>query len=285
MRTMPITPQYLRASVVGRPIGVDREAKVLRGYVVAQEGPFKSEGRGEFNEQGLRDIVRLGNSSPNGLKSRFTHPDMSSDGLGKFLGRARSFALGSAIDSRTGKKVKAVRADLHFDPSAHETPSGDLANYVMNLAESDPDALSSSIVVKPEEEYRLNKDGSRAKDSQGNELPPLWYPLEIHASDIVDTGDAVDGLLSAPQLSTALTGGEIPAHLFRFDNIQRLSSRLLDHLFADQPREVVEARCNEYLTRYIGRRFGPPDAPAPTPRLNALKEKLDRIQLTSAAKS
>jgi hypothetical protein len=282
---MPIAPQFLRASVVGRPVGVDREAKVLRGYVVAQEGPFKSDGRGEFNEKALREIVKLGNASNGGLKSRFTHPDMSSDGLGKFLGRSNNFSLGTAMDARTGKTVKAVRGDLRFDPSAHDTPHGDLAGYVMKLAESDPEALSSSLVLKVDEEYRLNKDGTRVKDADGNELPPLWFPTMLHASDIVDTGDAVDGLLSAPQLAHALGGGEIPASLLRFDNVVRVHSQLLDGLFGDQPREVIEARCNEYLERYLSRRFGPPEPAKPTPRLDAMMKKLGKMKLTTGAKA
>ena len=47
-------PDRLRANPLGRgAIGVDRENNVLRGYVVAQLGPFK-DGRGEFDVQLLR---------------------------------------------------------------------------------------------------------------------------------------------------------------------------------------------------------------------------------------
>jgi hypothetical protein len=275
MKPMPATPSFLRTSFTGRPIGVDREADKILGYVVAQEGPFKDL-RGEFNEQALREIARIGNTSPNGLKVRYTHADASGDSLGKFLGRASNFSLGTAVDARTGKTVKAVRGDLKFDPSSHTTPSGDLSGYVMDLAESDPDALSSSLVIEPREELRLNTNGTRKQDAEGRDLPPLWFPKKLHASDIVDTGDAVDGLLSAPQLAAALGGGELPASVLRFDNIQRLSSRLLDHLFADEPRDVVEARCDAYLQRYFERRFGPADPPAPTPRLDAMRTRIGR---------
>lgn len=283
MKVMPVIPQYLRASVVGRPVGVDREAKILRGYVVAQEGPFRSEGRGEFDEKALREIVRLGNASRGGLKSRFTHPSASTDGLGRYLGRARNFTMSTATDARTGQTVKAVRGDLHFDPTAHETPNGDLASYVMNLAANDSEAISSSLVLKNTEEYRMVR-GRRAADKDGNDLPPLWWPTELKASDIVEEGDAADALLSVPPLTDVLAGGEIPASLLRFDNIQRVSWHMLDHLFADQPREVVESRCTEYLSRYLSRRFGEPDEPAPTPRLNAMKAKMERMRSVVAAK-
>lgn len=281
MRTMPVQPEYLRATVTGRPIEVDRKAEVLRGFVVAQMGPFKSFGRGEFDELSLQQAIKLGNEARGGVKSRFTHPDMSSDGLGKFLGRAHKFSMSTATDERTGKTVKAVRADLHFDPSAHDTPNGDLAGYVMTLAENDPAALSSSMVVKADEEFRMNKDGTFQADEDGEPLPPLWRLTALHASDIVDTGDAVDGLLSAEQLSKALSVGLTPdlQALLKWDNVVRLSSQLLDGLFAGQDRDVVEARCMEYLRRYLSRRFGDDEEKAEpvkveTPKLDGYSLRL-----------
>ena len=156
MPTMKSQPEWLRAGISSRAVGVDREANgglgVLRGYVIAQEGPFKSDGRGRFDLQSLKEIIQLGSAKSAGLKSRFTHPDMSNDGLGKFLGRAKELRLDKALDARTGEIVPAVRGDLYFDKTARETPpegGRPLGDYVMDLAESDPEALSSSIVVKP----------------------------------------------------------------------------------------------------------------------------------------
>lgn len=279
-RTMPARPEYLRATVVGRPVGVDREARVLRGYVVAQLGEFKSAGRGRFDQESLTQIVNLTNAKPAGLKSRFTHPGMSDDGLGKFLGRARGAYLGTATDARTGQPVPAVRADLHFDPSASKTPSGDLAGYIMSLAESDPDAMSSSIVVKPDR-FVPDKHGKLVKLADDDEGPPdvtpLWRPRELHASDIVDQGDAVDGLLSAGIDVDGLPLSE----LWR-------GAQMLDAVFAGQSREVVAARCEEFLRKYLDRRFGDeehtpippaPVAPEPTPKLDATRLKLDEMDL------
>jgi len=39
-----------------------------------------------------------------------------------------------------------VLGDLHFSKSAHDTPDGNLAKYVMDLAEEDPEAAGLSIV-------------------------------------------------------------------------------------------------------------------------------------------
>jgi hypothetical protein len=237
----------------GRRIGVDREKEVIYGYVVAQEGPFKSEGRGEFDREALETIVRLMAAAPNGIKSRFTHPDMSGDGIGSFLGRAklpwidRLAARDSEGELRTDP-VFCVRADLHLDPSAHKAPKGngvDLADYLMTICESDPDAVSTSLVLQTEEEYRIDAKGVPLVDDEGNDLPPLWRPTKIHASDWVCTGDAVDGALSQ-----ALSADGLP------DGVVREAARLMDRQFMGKTRAFVWARCTAWLERYLERRFG-----------------------------
>lgn len=245
-RSIPVEPEWLKAGVAGRPAEVDRKNNVLRGYVVAQEGPFKTAGRGEFDLKSLEKIVELMRAGPPaGLKSRFTHPSLSSDALGSYLGRARNPSLDKARTA-DGQLVNAVRADLHLDPSSFSSPKGNLGQYVLDLAESDPDALSSSLVLRTEKEVRLDKDGTPVRDAKGEPLPPLWRPTRLHASDIVDTGDAVDGLLSADQLD--IDG--LP------DAVVRRASEALDTLFAGQSREVVQTRVSAWLDRYLALRYG-----------------------------
>lgn len=255
---------------------VDKEAGVLRGYVVAQAGPFKSHGRGEFDRQSLETIMAMGNESEAGLKSRLGHPTMSDDGVGKFLGRAKMFRMGKALDGRTGKKVDAVRADLHFDRTARNTPNGNLADYVMDLAKSDAGAISSSLVLEVTEEYRLEKDGTPQTDNNGDPLPALWRPTALHASDIVDTGDAVDALLSPTELCEALDVGltEELEKLLRFDNVARLSTQLLDGMFKKDSKVDIERRCLAWLKRYLELRFG--DEPL-TPELDKRAARLARL--------
>lgn len=77
-----------------------------------------------------------------GLKARFTHPGMCSDGMGKFLGRFENAVL---VDGK-------VLADLHFSEAAHIAPDGDLAEYVMKLSQTDPDMFGTSIVFSRDEE-------------------------------------------------------------------------------------------------------------------------------------
>ncbi len=80
-----------------------------------------------------------------GIKSRFTHPGMSSDGLGKMLGRINN---GRVEGDR-------VIGDLHFSKSSHRTPDGDLAEYVAMLIEEDPKAAGLSIVFHRDREAEI----------------------------------------------------------------------------------------------------------------------------------
>lgn len=231
-------PTMLRAGIISsdRAIGVDRKANIIRGYVVAEIGNFKSEGRGQFNSDSLNRIVSLSNQEPRGLRSRFQHPNVSEDGLGKYLGRSRNFR-------RDGDKV---RADLYLNPTALETPprgGKPLGVYVMDLAESDPGALSSSLVLAAE------------KIPQGDDQPELWLPTRILASDIVDDGDAVHGSLLGASFPIPTGSDEVPPEL------AKLAFSLLDRSFPDASRDVIEGRFNGYINRYLSRRFGTDKTP------------------------
>lgn len=255
MPKMPLEPRWERCGVSGS-VQVDRVNKVLRGYVVAQRGPFKSKGRGEFDDHALGLIVSLMAAVPAGLKSRFSHPTESDDGLGKFLGRVKN----PRIDG------DRVRGDLHLDPTSFETPSGNLGDYVLSLAESDPDALSSSLVLQAKKETRRNPDGTIMVDGDGYQLPPVWRPTKLHASDVVDTGDAVDGILSADAAGVDVDGLPLGA-LWR-------GAELLDQVFDGQTREVVAARCQAWLLRYLDGKFGAESNPVPDDEIRRRRARI-----------
>ena len=247
-------PEWLRASVIGKPVGVDREAAVIRGAILAEEGQFK-DGRGEFDRQAIRRTVKLANEKTGGLKSRFTHPTATSDSLGKHLGRIRNARSDTVLREvgrdENGKPLMqerlVARGDLHLDPTSLQEPPGGgkpLGEYIMDLAESDPDALGLSLVVKPEQTTRLDNRNRPLKDDKGNDLPPLWMPLEIHACDCVSEGDATHSFLSADILAS------LP------DGIVRQGCQLLDAQFAGQEREVIKARLTAFVDRYLSHRFG-----------------------------
>lgn len=124
----------------------------------------------------LDQVVELANRGNSGLKSRFTHPGMSADGLGRHLGRIHNVY-------RDGDRVVG---DLHFSESAHKTPEGDLANYVMDLAEEDPAAAGLSIVFEHDpdaERAFMEESGPDDENEKGYRHVRL---AKLRAADVVD---------------------------------------------------------------------------------------------------
>lgn len=286
MPKLEASPTWLKAPTAGPRIGVDRANRVILGVVIAQEGAFREpDPRGEFDAKSLREVVRLMKAKPGGLKSRFGHPGLSSDAAGSAIGRMKSPRLDSVTVDRDGQQVtlQAVRADLYLDASAFEAnPNGNLGEYLLTVADSDPGLIGTSLVLQVDEEYRLNKDGTRKLDDDGIPLPPLWRPRALHASDITDEGAAVDQLLS-PGGADAVTVAV--AH----------AEKVLDRVFADADRETIKSRCSAWLGRYLDRRFGEMasvgslgikltvDTSEFEKGLERAKQKLDAVQEPAAA--
>jgi hypothetical protein len=245
--------QLLRVPFTATGLKVDREKRIIYGMPLAQLGPFKSEGRGEFDLQSLQTILAMAAAAPRGLKSRLAHPDESHDGIDKTLGRFQDPRLDSvsARESRGTLKtdtIPAVLGDLHFIKA---TPGGmldKLAEAVMDMAENDSAIFSTSLVLTTEEEPRVGANGQPLLGPDGNQLPPLWRPTALMACDCVSVGDACDGLLA-----TALTP----------DGIERLPNGVvfqavaaLDKQFAGKDRAFVESHAVAFLKRYLDRRYG-----------------------------
>lgn len=182
----------LRAAPV---VSVDRDQHVVYGVSAAQA----VEALGHdlvLDGKTISQVVAYGNAARNGIKSRFTHPGLSADGLGKHLGRLRNFRQ---------EGDKAI-ADLYITDSAFRSPSGDLGSYVMDMAEFDPDMFGMSMVVTGERVWVLD-DGREVEADHGDrprtattEMPVLRIQ-QLHAVDAVDEPAANrDGLFAARHL-------------------------------------------------------------------------------------
>lgn len=126
-RSLPVNTQAQR---------IDAEKGVLHGIAIAHA----TEAAGHrllFDARTLQQLETLGNKLPTGIKTRFTHPGLSSDGLGKYIGRTKSFRI---QDGR-------LLGDLHLASVAASSPEGDLRRYVIDLAKEDPTAFGVSVVV------------------------------------------------------------------------------------------------------------------------------------------
>lgn len=182
-------PRLFRARI-GRGVkaGVDRGggdygAGLIRGAAIITRG----EALGHYmwvDDVMVRQAADAVNAATAGVKSRFAHPGLSGDGLGKALGRFRDATVDGEI----------ARGDLHLYESAHETPDGDLAKYVMDMAVEDPEAFGTSIAFEPdigaEDKFMAeheDKDGRfKSPDGDNKGDYPHARIAELGAVDMVD---------------------------------------------------------------------------------------------------
>ncbi len=181
-------------------LSVDRERHIVYGVSAAQAVEALGHGM-VLDGKTITQVVAHGNAARNGVKSRFAHPGLSSDGMGKHLGRLRNFRQ---------EGDKAV-ADLHIADSAFKSPNGDLGTYIMDMAEDDPDMFGMSMVVKGERFWTL-ADGTEisAMTDAGERInrpasATTQYPVlrvtQLMAVDAVDEPAANrDGLFAARHL-------------------------------------------------------------------------------------
>jgi hypothetical protein len=137
--------KYFRAHVSRGAKSVDREGGMFgAGLISGVSVITRGEALGHemwIDSDFLADTtsaINGSNSASGGVKARFTHPGLSSDGMGRYLGRLTNAQT-------VGDQVFA---DLHFAEAATKTPDGNLADYVMTLAEEDPEAFGLSIVFE-----------------------------------------------------------------------------------------------------------------------------------------
>lgn len=171
--------------------GGDYGSGIIRGCAVITTGEALGHGLW-VDETFVSQVSDAINASEKGVKMRFTHPDLSGDGLGSFLGRGKTSYLDGDV----------CRADTHLSKSSRKTPDGDLGGYVMDLAEDDPDAfgLSISFSHDPEAEVEFMQTHGGTLDPFSGEWigfqspDPLNvnnYPhcrlKELRAIDAVDT--------------------------------------------------------------------------------------------------
>ena len=197
-------PRLLRAnpakgikSVSIDPQGGYYGAGLIRGVSVITEG--EASGHDMWIDSVFtQDVADAINTSSDGVKARFTHPGLSGDGLGKMLGRVKD---ASVVGGR-------VLGDMHIMPSAHETPDGDLAAYVMKLAEDDPTAFGVSISFQSDLDAEaafcdehLGKGGDFVSPDKANaKNHPHARLFDLRAADVVDDPAAnPDGLFHRGQ--------------------------------------------------------------------------------------
>ncbi len=171
---------------------VDRENEVIRGASIVTKGMAKGHGV-ELDDEFLGQVLKSAQAKKPGVKVRFDHPMASSTSMGTLLGRAKNFSLDGG----------QVFADIHLSETAHDAPQGDIADYVMSLAENEPDMFGVSIVFdQAPSKVRLNEDGTRKNGTDGKPLPRLARLKDLLAADVVDDPAANSGGLFTSMADT-----------------------------------------------------------------------------------
>lgn len=160
---------------------VDRENGIISNVVVTAIGEAKGHNI-HLNSQFLDDVVTLAAEYKQGIKARFGHPNICATALGTYLGRYKNY-------HRVGEQVLA---DLHLDNSAKTSPNGDLYNYVLDMAENNPDMFGASIAFKQGEAI------TTFKEVNGKKVEKRFATIKaLYATDLVDSPAATDGLFEA----------------------------------------------------------------------------------------
>ena len=154
----------------------------LKNVSVITRGPAQGHGF-VVDDMMLQQVADALNASPKGTKSRLTHPKpFGTDPIFTRLGRTAGTAR-----VEDGK----VKCDLCFGSYAAGGPQGNLAKYVMDLADEDPSDLGLSISFEPDE--YLERTGP-----DGLPIEPAGRLKALVAVDVVDDpGANPDGLLSS----------------------------------------------------------------------------------------
>ena len=236
--TPPRNGMFRTSTTTAPPVRVDRSARVIFGASLMQAGDLNDGDSRNWTvtQDTLQQAYTFATRGNNGLKARFTHPNMSSDGMGSYLGRWKNFKL----DGGT------LRADLHIADAAFKSPQGDLGTYVMDMAENEPDMFGVSLATELDM-GSLAEFESQAEQS-GN-YADRW-PMKFTA---VRAGDVVDE-------PAATRGGMFDLMSPDLRNLPAQATALLATYFGDAEPAAVKARIDSFLDRYFANKGATPMA-------------------------
>lgn len=227
----------------------------------------------------IDQIAKEGAKYGAGVKSRFTHPTMCSDGLGNYLGRLKNF--------RKSDDGQQALADLHLHPAAWDAPNGALAPYVLELAATDAKALATSIVFDLDDEamrkFRAENQAATVDVIDGKEVTRSRFKspdpnntnnydhvrlAKLWAGDLVDDPAANPGGLFAGHDPAAEATALVDFALGLSQNLPTLQT--FDAVHPERIRQFV----TNYLASH-GLALTPTAAPPVDPRAD-LTAQLER---------
>lgn len=219
-------PKYFRASVTtDSDVSVERTGGMYdAGLITRASIVTRGEALGHdlwIDHDMLSDVAGEINSQL--VKVRFSHPGLSSDGIGLKLGRLKNARV----------EGDRVLADVHFQRASHATPDGDLADYVMTLSEETPEDFGISIVFDRD----IEKELEHTHDNRPG--PAFVSPDELNennfaharlsklvAADFVDSPAANPSGLFHRGQEAARTGEEFLEYVLGLSDAKPRSSAL-----------------------------------------------------------
>ena len=217
---------------------IDHEKGIISGVHVCCEGEAKGHGV-SLDKEFIRNVVSFGNEQSVGVKSRFGHPNMSTTTLGTFIGRFKNFKY-KLIERSGGEKAGTAVADLHLDEVSKKSPNGNLFEYVLEMADTNPDMFGNSIVFRHgEDKEEKEKVGEDDKGKPIYKTKRIATIEALAASDLVDSPAATDKLFSSDNLAANVT-----EYLDQNPELYKILS--------DKP-EIVEGFLTNY-NNYLGKK-------------------------------
>lgn len=263
--TAPKTGLFRTQTTNAPPVRVDRAARVVFGCALMQAGDLNPGDSRNWTvtSETLFQAFELGNRGNNGLKARFTHPNMSSDGMGSYLGRWKNLRL----DGDT------LRADLHIADAAFSSPQGDLGTYVMEMADSEPDMFGVSLATELDLE---NLSEFEMQQQTTGDASARWS-MQFTA---VRAGDVVDE-------PAATRGGMFDLMTVDQRNLPAQATALLQTYFGDAEPAVVRSRIDGFLDRYFSNKGAtmPDETPSTVEETPAITETPTEQPATPATSS
>lgn len=218
---------FLRTSPLYHRVGkVDREANVIFGCKLIQTGPVNDERPFIIDQGTLSQVLTFARMAKKGLKARFTHPNLCSDGLGRHLGRWKNFR----------QNGEAIFADLHLAQTSFSTPHGNLGGYVLDMAENDPESFGVSIAARIADQ---TKEALNAWDGSPEKTIP-YRMSALNAADVVGDPAATRGGLFS--IETVSDRRDVPHFVSQF----------LGTYFADADPRTVASQALRIISTHFG---------------------------------
>lgn len=206
-------------------ITVDRENGVIRNVSAMTIGPAAGHGF-HIDEKTLSMMLDLAQQQPDGIPMRFTHPELdntkSKDGI--------ELSVGRFINPRI--EGESLRGDVQLRKYARSSPSGNLWDYLLDMAEEAPqDAGLSAVAAFAYAPSQLNGQEIRAA-----------RPRFFKAVDFVGTPAANrQGLLSTPNNYTG-------------DRNTTMNKRLKQYLRSlGLKNDATDAQAQAFMTKLSGK--------------------------------